>query len=121
MTEDSPLPSNHKPSNQRREPRFKVNQAVTVTVFGSAENPLTGRIADLSRSGMRLVLDRTLPFGSRVKVEWGGHLVLGSVCNCQEHGSSCTVGFELFSSWENLTEEVLAQEAGGAGSRQQRA
>lgn len=111
MPEESSLPSNQKPPNLRREPRFKVNQAVTVTIFGNTENPLAGRIADLSRSGMRLVLDRPLPFGTNVKVEWGGHLVLGSVCHCQKQEPFHAVGLQLFASWEHLTEEVLAREA----------
>jgi signal transduction histidine kinase len=111
MPERSPIPSSPNPSNLRREPRFTVNQPVTVTIIGSSDHPLTGRIADLSRSGMRLVLEKPLAFGSRVKVEWGGHLILGSVCYCQEHGSSHAIGLQLFSSWEHLTEEVLAQEA----------
>jgi signal transduction histidine kinase len=109
--ESAPSLSAGQLANLRREQRFKVNQAVKVAVLGSSESLFPGRIADLSKSGMRLILDRFLQPGVAVKIEWHGHLALGSVCYCQKHGPSYAAGLQLFSSWETLTEEVLAREA----------
>jgi signal transduction histidine kinase len=110
-SQETPALTEYKPANVRREQRFKVNQPVKVTVVGTSESSFQARIADLSKSGMRLILDRFVPFGSALKIEWNGHLALGSVCYCQEHESSFAAGLQLFSSWETLTEEVLAREA----------
>lgn len=98
-------------ANVRREQRFKVNQPVNLTVLGNSESRFSGRIVDLSKSGMRLLIDSFVPFGSALKIEWHNHLALGSVCYCQEHNQAFAVGLQLFSSWETLTEEVLAREA----------
>jgi light-regulated signal transduction histidine kinase (bacteriophytochrome) len=97
--------------NLRHEPRFNVNQSIRVTILGNPEIWLSGRAREVSRSGMRLVLDRPARLGSAIKVEWNEDLLLGSVCYCTKENSSYVVGLRLFSSWESLTEEVLAREA----------
>lgn len=97
--------------NLRHAPRYRVKQPVRVTILGNPEIWLSGRIVDVSRSGMRLVLDQPVPFGAAVKVEWNGDILIGSARYWKRETASYLVGLKLFSSWESLTEEVLAHEA----------
>jgi hypothetical protein len=44
---------------------------------------------------MRLLLDRAIPQGAVLKVEWGDTLVLGEVCQCGPAGEQFLVGLKL--------------------------
>lgn len=106
------MPAEPVPNNMRQERRFKVDQPVGVTIIGTTpEVRLAGRIEDLSRSGLKLRLEQPVPFGSRLKMEWEDHMVFGSARYCTERRSAYSVGVQLFSSWESLTEDMLAREA----------
>jgi hypothetical protein len=78
----------------RRGPRFEVDQPVNVTNLED-RTPFPGKLADFSANGVRLILDRKIPLGSIVKVEWGGTLLLGEVVYCQVQDAEFSVGLEL--------------------------
>ena len=99
------------PANARNEQRFTVNQTARVTVLGRPEAQFVARISDVSRNGMRLVVDQGVPSGAAVKVEWDDHVLLGNIRYRARQGAGYTLGLELFSTWESFTEEVLARQA----------
>lgn len=101
-------------SQRRKEGRFDVDQPVQVTVLGDRELQVAARLVDVSRSGVRLLLDRSLSFGTAVKVSWKDRQLLGSVRYCGSEGAAYSAGIQLFSSWESLAEEVLARQANEA-------
>jgi hypothetical protein len=78
----------------RRGPRFEVDQPVNVTNLED-RTPFPGKLANFSANGVRLILDRKIPIGSIVKVEWGGTLLLGEVVYCQDEGTDFYIGLEL--------------------------
>jgi signal transduction histidine kinase len=100
------------PENLRAERRFIVNQRVYVTMIGTPDCRFTARVSNVSRCGMRLEVDGTfLHTGTAVKVEWGGHVLLGNIRHRAERDGGTMLGLELFSSWESFLEEILARQA----------
>jgi len=69
---------------RRKEPRLKANQSVMVTPIGMIRMPaMSGRVLDMSGSGLRLVLPNPVPCGSPIKVETGHMVMVGEVCRCE--------------------------------------
>ena len=79
----------------RREPRFQIDQPLTVTSFGNDASPIAGRLANFSARGVQLILDHELPMDSDVKIEWEGTLLLGEVVYCRPQGPGYLVGVAL--------------------------
>jgi len=65
--------------NSRHEPRFRVDQRVTVTVLGDVERGIDGRIVNVSAKGVCVDVDQPLSAGSAIKIEFADMLVLGEV------------------------------------------
>jgi hypothetical protein len=80
---------------RRREPRFEIDQLVTITNLDRPDRPIGGRIANFSASGTRLVMQEELNRGTMVKVEWGTTVLLGEIIYCCRQGSEFAVGLEL--------------------------
>ncbi|MBZ5497322.1 MAG: PilZ domain-containing protein [Acidobacteriia bacterium] len=80
---------------RRREPRFEIDQPVTVTNLEQPGIPQLGRLANFSAKGTRMILAHELTPGTMVKVEWGGTVLLGEIIYCAPHGSEFAVGLEL--------------------------
>jgi hypothetical protein len=77
----------------RKEPRLKANQSVMVTPIGMiAMPPLSGRVLDMSGSGLRLVLPNPVPCGSSIKVETEHMVMVGEVCRCEMDNRVYVVG-----------------------------
>ncbi len=56
---------------------------------------MKARLADLSVDGLSLILDRNIPPGSRVKVEWGKATVEGESIYCRNYGREFLVGLKV--------------------------
>ncbi len=80
---------------RRREPRFEIDQPVTIKNLEQPGPLLLGRLVDFSAQGTRLILEQRLEPGTLVKVEWGGTMLLGEVIYCQAHGTEFAAGLEL--------------------------
>jgi len=81
---------------RRNEPRLKANQPVVVTPIGIiALPPMSGRVLDMSGSGLRLALPNPVPCGSPLKVENGHMVMVGEVCLCDPGSSGYTVGLTV--------------------------
>jgi hypothetical protein len=70
---------------------------MTVHVI-SLDSPGTlfkGRLADLSAHGLSLILDRELPSGSGIRVEWGDTALVCESVYCQPRGREFLVGLKV--------------------------
>ncbi len=80
--------------DQRKETRLKADQTVVVTDLGLAPlPPVSGRVLDMSGSGLRLRLPNPLPCGSRVRVETPRMVMLGEVSRCDDDAGGKNGGF----------------------------
>lgn len=82
---------------RRKESRLKANQSVLVTPMGLlGMPPVSGRVIDMSGSGLQLVVPNPLPCGSLVKVESAQTVIVGEVVRCLEKGRVYEAGVTLF-------------------------
>lgn len=71
--------------NRRLEHRFPADAPVEVTiVYPVTPGRIKGTMVDLSKSGLRLRMETSLPKGSRVQVKLGDVVVFGEVRHCRE-------------------------------------
>jgi len=82
---------------RRKEPRLKANQPVMVTALGMmGMPPMSGRVLDMSGSGLRVRLPNPVPCGSPIKVESQYLVMLGEVARCEDGCGDYIVGLVLF-------------------------
>jgi len=81
--------------NQRREPRFEVEQEFTITIFGEPDIRLPARLRNFSPRGIGLEMQVPVAAGSALKLEFNDTLLLGEVIYCRDDGDSFYVGVEL--------------------------
>jgi len=80
---------------RRHQPRLECNRRVRITVLGEKESTFSGRLANVSGTGMRLLVNRPIREGSVLKVEYGETLYLGEVCYCQPQQRGYAAGIML--------------------------
>lgn len=80
---------------QRGESRFDVEQTVRVTALGDQSESFPAQVANLSGTGLRLLVPRLVPAGAALQVEWNEMLLLGEVCYCQPVDGGFAIGVEL--------------------------
>ncbi|MGC9972094.1 MAG: PilZ domain-containing protein [Bryobacteraceae bacterium] len=80
---------------QRGEPRIDSQQTVRLTTLGEQSEALSAQIANLSGTAMRLLVDRPIPAGVTLRIEWDQILLLGEVCYCQSADGGYAIGVEL--------------------------
>lgn len=80
--------------NRRGEPRFQVSAPAKLTPLDDPERELDCILADISGSGMKVVLSEELGEGQMISVEVGQHMVLGDVRHCTARGSKFVIGVE---------------------------
>ena len=80
---------------RRRETRFTVEQAVTVTVLGEVDRQLTATVKDVSGRGLRLNSPVEVPTGSSLKIELQDAIALGEAAYCRREGDHFAVGVQL--------------------------
>lgn len=69
---------------KRREPRFKLNQPVSIIIQGPSKSQSgIGGIIDLSEHGLSFTFFRRLDAGDCLTVQYEGCIVLGEVRNCR--------------------------------------
>ena len=79
----------------RRQPRFTVNQLVSVIVLTGQEHHLDGQILNVSQSGLRLLVGQPVASGTAIKIEYEDTLLLGEAVYCYPAGDQFAVGLEL--------------------------
>ncbi|MCX6630043.1 MAG: PilZ domain-containing protein [Candidatus Solibacter sp.] len=81
--------------NERREPRFEINQSIWITLFGEPDIRLPARIKNVSKRGIGLELQGPVAVGTALKIELDDSLLLGEIIYCRADEGSCYVGVEL--------------------------
>jgi len=66
-----------------------------VTCSELAGTSLKARIADLSTHGLSIIINRELPLGVQVKVEWGQEAFEGELVYCKSYGKEFLVGWKI--------------------------
>ena len=90
--------------DKRREPRFRADQPVVVTVLSEPEMRLEGRVVDASGRGLGLVTPIPLPPGAAIRIEMDDSMVLGESIYCRSDGDGHFTGVELDQVLVGLTE-----------------
>ena len=79
-----------------RENRLTCAPTETHVYVGEQGAPIRARIHNVSRSGLRLVLDQPIGAGSVVKVEMAGMIAVGEIRYCLQKGGNCfAVGMRI--------------------------
>jgi len=71
-----------------RENRLTCAPTKTYVYVGERPEPQRAEIHDVSRSGLRLVLDQAIAVGSAVKVELTGMIAAGEIRYCLQRGEN---------------------------------
>src|SRR5271166_4265580 len=72
-------------SDKRRDPRFVLNQPVSVKILGPSESKSgTGGIFDISERGLSFTFRRPLEPGDQLTIQYEGCLVRGEVRHCRD-------------------------------------
>jgi hypothetical protein len=97
--------------NQRREPRFKTEQSVWITLFGEPDIQLYARIKNVSVRGIGFELEGPVAIGTALKINLDDGLILGEVIYCRADEASYYVGVELEQALCGLAELAQALSA----------
>jgi hypothetical protein len=80
---------------QRREPRFGVDQPVAITLLRDPKVQLQATVADLSGSGLKLIANAPIAPGTAIQIEMDDSMILGEAVYCREELNLYVVGVEL--------------------------
>ncbi len=79
-----------------RETRLDCAPTETYVYVGDRDGPVRAEVDNVSRSGLRLILDQPLGVGSSVKVEMAGMIAVGEIRYClQREGNSFAAGMRI--------------------------
>jgi len=90
--------------DQRREPRFVVNQIVTATVLGPYPRTETATVQNASGRGVALVLKAPVEVGAPLKIEFGDAMALGEAVHCHSMAQGYLIGIALDQALYGLSE-----------------
>jgi hypothetical protein len=78
-----------------RENRLTCAPTETCVYVGDMGAPLRAEIHNVSRSGLRLVLEQPVSVGSAVKVEMAGMIAVGEIRYCRQEKDSFSAGMRI--------------------------
>src|SRR5438128_1582472 len=78
----------------RREPRFQIYAPAKLTLLDSPERELQCLLLDISATGLKFIIDESLPVDEVVALEVEDHLVLADVRYSQPRGEKFAIGAE---------------------------
>jgi len=81
--------------NRRNRARFRTDLTAQVTCPELPGSSIKARLADLSIHGLSVILNRELPLGSLVRVEWGQAIFEGELVYCTKHGQEFLIGLKI--------------------------
>ena len=79
----------------RQEPRFEIDQEITVTLLGDTEEVIPAKVVNVSAKGMGLESSRPVDAGAALKIELADTLLLGEVIYCRGQGAGYQIGIAL--------------------------
>jgi signal transduction histidine kinase len=107
----TPSPAKTRPATKRKYRRFLVNQPALVSCAAIPGLVWTARIADVSRSGMQLMLEHPARLDSEVRIQWTNKEIRGTVrYQQQQRGGQYRAGVALAGSCDALLVDLLARE-----------
>ena len=81
--------------NQRRDARFQTDQPVQITLYGTPDTQVTGRVKNVSGRGVGIETEGRIAIGAALKVALEDAILLGEVIYCRDQGGSYYIGIEL--------------------------
>jgi hypothetical protein len=90
--------------DQRREPRFRADQPVTVTVLTDPRRQVDGRVSNASGRGLGVVTATRVEPGAALQIEIDDAVVLGEAIYCRQEHDEFFIGVELDQVLVGLTE-----------------
>ena len=81
--------------DKRCEPRFAVDQVITITSLGEHPFRQPGKVRNSSGSGLGLVVETRIAAGTALRIEWEDALVLGEAMYCRPLENGHFVGVQL--------------------------
>jgi len=82
-------------SDRRAESRFRVDSPAIITTLAEPFKNATGRLIDVSKSGMRVATRSPFPVGAGVKIQFQDSLVLGEVVRCSAEDAEFVLGISI--------------------------
>ena len=80
---------------RRKQGRLPAEQTVQLTVLGTTEVSIIGRVVNVSGRGVRLLADCPVEPGSSIQIDLGASVLMGEVRYCQAEGQQFGLGIEL--------------------------
>jgi hypothetical protein len=81
--------------DQRSDPRFAVDRSVTITTLGENQVRQAAQIKNASGSGLGLLVEKAIPPGTALRIEWEDAIVLGEAMYCRPMEKGHFVGVQL--------------------------
>jgi hypothetical protein len=78
----------------RREPRLPCNPTGVHAHLEGSGRHFTGKIVEVSRTGVQIQIDEAVPVGSVMTVEFGGTVLTGDIRHCQLRDGRFTIGIQ---------------------------
>jgi light-regulated signal transduction histidine kinase (bacteriophytochrome) len=94
--------------NSRLERRYPADQRVSISLLGKPGEPAAGRIREISRSGLKVIIDHFVQIGDLLRVDWRGKVFVGNVRYVDRHQSAYVAGVHLTSAWDSAVEDILS-------------
>ncbi|HUA84268.1 MAG TPA: PilZ domain-containing protein [Bryobacteraceae bacterium] len=101
----------------RKFPRFEVDAPLQISVVGDFVTH-AGRIADVSKRGLRFTSDVSFPVGEVLRFDLADHLLVGAVRYSVRDQNGFTAGIELLNAiskpeFDSLIEELRPEFGAG--------
>jgi hypothetical protein len=78
----------------RREQRLPCNPTGVHAQLKGSNRHFTGRIVEVSRTGVQIQIDEEVPVGSVMTVEFGDTILKGDIRHCEARDGHFTVGIQ---------------------------
>jgi hypothetical protein len=89
---------------QRREPRFRTGQTITLTLLGDKDTEVSARITNYSANGLGLELPFAVTPGTAVKITLEDAIMLGELVYSHPQGKLHYAGLHLEQTMTGLAE-----------------
>jgi hypothetical protein len=81
--------------DRRAQARFPADQPLRVSMVTPVIEPLVALVVNVSRTGVRLLLERPVAHGTALKLEWEDDTLFGSVVYCEGIEAQYAIGLKL--------------------------
>jgi len=99
MTDQVATPADTETQLNRREARLPCNPTGVHAYIKGSDRHFTGKIVEVSRTGIQLQIDEAVPVGSVMTVEFGGTVLTGDIRHCQPRDGRFTIGIQTADVW----------------------